>query len=162
MTPEEFCRQAPPRAVPSHLAHRDPWLTGGAVALTILVLWVTVEILEGVIVRGYVLVVYALLVVLCSLIGRRSRLRFRNLLQHGVAVQGVVRERSTKTRQLQKKSTVTFFFVEITFPDGELENIKQTVPEQDWYRMKESSAVNVLHDPSGKNGYLLVDSLKLT
>ena len=160
MTPEEFCRQTPPRAIPPRLTRPDPWLLGGALALTIAVLWVTVQILEGVTVRVYVLVTYALLVFLCSLIGRRGRLRFRNLLQHGIAVQGVVRERGTKSQKLQK-STFIFYFVEITFPGGELEPIKQTVPEEDWYRLKESSTVSVLHDPTGRNGYLLVDILKL-
>ena len=75
-------------------------------------------------------------------------------------MQGVVSDRGIKSRELPR-STVTFYYIEITFPGGELEPIKQTVPEADWYRLTQSSTVNILHDPCGENGYLLVDILKL-
>ncbi len=72
----------------------------------------------------------------------------------------MVSERGTMSRDLPK-SKVTFYFVEVTFPGGELDSIKQTVPQSAWYQLMESTPVNVLHDPSGKNGYLLVDILDL-
>lgn len=160
LTAQEFCRQTPPRVIPAHLIRPDPWLLGGAAVMTIIVLWVTFEVLNGVDHRAFVLVTYALFLLLFFLIGRRSGKRFRHLLRNGVAIQGVVKERGTKSRELPK-STITFYYLEITFPDGEIEPVKQTVPEADWYRLREASTVNVLHDPSGENGYLLVDILKL-
>ena len=160
MTPEEFCRQALPRTLPPRLVRRDPWLMGSVVIITVMVLWVAFYALEGVNLKIYVLVTYALLVWVFSLIGRRSRTRFRNLLQQGSAVQGIVSERNTISRELPK-STVTFYYIKITFPGGEHEPIKQTVPQDAWYRLKEASSVNVLYDPAGKNGYLLVDLLTL-
>ena len=160
LTAEEFCGQTPPRAIPPRLARPDPWLLGGAFVVTVVVLWVTFYVLEGEVIRTWVLVTYALLALLGSMIGRRGRARFLNLLRHGVAVHGVVSDRGTKSRELPK-STVTFYYIEITFPGGELAPIKQTVPEADWYRLTESSSVNILYDPSGQKGYLLVDILKL-
>ena len=161
LTAETFCRQAPPRTIPSNLIRPDPWLLGGVAILTIIVLWVTFEVLRGADHQAFVLVTYALFVFLFFLIGRRSGRRFRDLLRNGVAVQGVVKERGTKSRELPK-STITFYYVEIEFPGGELGPVKQTVPEADWHRLKESSSVSVLRDPSGENGYLLVDILKLS
>ena len=161
LTAETFCRQPPPRTIPSNLTRPDPWLLGGVAVLTIIVLWVTFEVLRGADHQAFVLVTYALFVFLFFLIGRRGGRRFRYLLRSGVALQGVVKERGTKSRELSK-STITFYYVEIEFPGGELGPVKQTVPEADWYRLKESSTVNVLHDPTGENGYLLVDILKLS
>ena len=161
LTVEKFCRQTPPRTIPSNLTRTDPWLVGGVAVLTIIVLWVTFEVLRGTGHQAFVLVTYALFVFLFFLIGRRSGRRFQDLLRNGVAIQGVVKERGTKSHELPK-STITFYYVEIEFPGGELGPVKQTVPEADWYRLKEASTVNVLHDPTGENGYLLIDILKLS
>ena len=77
LTVENFCRQTPPRTIPSNLTHPDPWLVGGVVVLTIIVLWVTFEVLRGAGHQAFVLVTYALFVFLFCLIGRRSGRRYR-------------------------------------------------------------------------------------
>ena len=160
MTPEEFCRQASPRVIPERLRRPDPWLLGIWTLLTVIVLWVTFNVVRSEIAQLAIIGTYVLMACLFYMIGRRSRVRFRRLLQYGVAVKGVVSERGTMSRDLPK-SKVTFYFVEVTFPGGELDSIKQTVPPSAWYQLTESTPVNVLHDPSGKNGYLLVDILDL-
>ena len=160
MTPEEFCAQPLPRAIPAQLNRPDPWLLGGTIVLTVVVLWLTFDVLEEANQQVFVLVTYALLMWLFFMIGRRSRSRFRYLLTQGTAIQGFVSEHGKKSRELPK-STVTFFFVELTFPGAELGPVKQTVPEAAWYKLTESTPVSVLYDPAGKHGYLLVDILAL-
>ena len=160
MTPEEFCRQTPPRAIPPRLTRPDPWLLGGSILLTVVVLWITLEVLHEISHQIFVIATYGLLIWLFFMLGRRSQLRFRSLLRYGVAIKGIVSEHGIKTRELPK-STVNFYYVEVTFPDGEMGPVKQTVPETAWYTLTESTTVNVLYDPEGKNGYLLTDILKL-
>jgi len=160
MTPEEFCRQEPPRVIPARLRRLDPWLFGIWTLLTVIVLWVTFNLARNELAQLSIVGTYAIVACVFYTTGRRSRLRFRHLLQYGVAITGVVNERGTMSRELPK-SKVTFYFIEVAFPGGELEPIKQTVPQAAWYRLTESTRVNILHDPRGKNGYLLVDILDL-